>query len=55
MFNKWLSCDNVEGEWYIGYHGTGSNEIIGKIIIIMKEILKNYWIKIYLFVVVVFI
>ncbi len=30
--DTWLSCENVEGEWYIGYHGTGSNEVIGKII-----------------------
>jgi hypothetical protein len=30
--DTWLSCDNVDGEWYIGYHGTGSNDIIGKII-----------------------
>ena len=31
--NTWLGNKNVEGEWYIAYHGTGgSNNIIKKII-----------------------
>ena len=30
--NTWLGYTNVEGEWYIAYHGTGNNEVIGKIV-----------------------
>ena len=29
--DTWLSMDNIEGEWYIAYHGTGGNEIVNKI------------------------
>ena len=29
--NTWLGYTNVEGEWYIAYHGTGNNEVIKKI------------------------
>ena len=28
--DAWLGYDNIEGEWYIAYHGTGNNEVIGK-------------------------
>ena len=30
--NTWLGYHNVEGEWYIAYHGTGNNEVIEKIV-----------------------
>ena len=30
--NTWLGYQNVEGEWYVAYHGTGNNEVIGKIV-----------------------
>ena len=31
--DTWLGYSNVEGEWYIAYHGTGGNDVIKKIIV----------------------